>query len=75
MLSKGMSNIYLKVTNENKLTSPKLRFSLVTGSVIQELQFTKISLNCKASSCNLEIRVLRAKLLAAFLLLSFLKEL
>ena len=69
MLSKGMSNIYLKVTNENKLTSPKLRFSLVAWSVIQELQFTKISLNFKASSCNLEIRVLRAKLWAAFLLL------
>ena len=62
LLSKGMANIYLKVTTE---TFSKLRFSgfkkFVTRSVFSELQFTKISLNFKTSCCNLKIRGLGAK--------------
>ena len=63
LLSKGIANIYLKVTTE---TFSKLRFSgfkkFVTRSVFGELQFTKISLNFKTSCCNLKIRGLGAKL-------------
>ena len=69
LLSKGMSNIYLKVTIE---TFSKLRFSgfkkFVTRSVFGELQLTQISLNFKTSCCNLKIRGLGAKLCVAFLL-------
>ena len=76
LLSKGMSNIYLKVTIE---TFSKLRFSgfkkFVTRSVFGELQLTQISLNFKTSCCNLKIRGLGAKLCVAFLLFWFWKEL
>ena len=68
-LSKGMSNIYLKVTIE---TFSKLRFSefkkFVTRSVFGELQLIQISLNFKTSCCNLKIIGLGAKLCVAFLL-------
>ena len=68
-LSKGMSNIYLKVTIE---TFSKLRFSrfkkFVTRSVFGELQLTQISLNFKTSCFNLKIIGLGAKLCVAFLL-------
>ena len=67
LLSKGMSNIYLKVTIE---TFSKLRFSgfkkFVIGLVFEDLQFTQISLNFKTSCCNLKIRVPGAKLRVAF---------
>ena len=56
LLSKGMPNVYLKVTIE---TLSKLRFSFkkfVTISVIGELQLTQISLNFKTSYCNLKTR-------------------
>ena len=70
LLSKGMSNIYLKVTIE---TFSKLRFSgfkkFVTRSVFGELQLTQISLNFKTFCCNLKIRRLGVKLCVAFLLL------
>ena len=63
LLSKGMANIYLKVTTE---TFSKLRFSgfkkFVTRSVFGELQFTKISLNFKTSCRKLKMRGLGAKL-------------
>ena len=69
LLSKGMSNIYLKVTIE---TFSKLRFSgwkyFFTWSVFGELQLTQISLNFKTSCCNLKIRGLGAKMYVAFLL-------
>ena len=55
-----MSNIYLKVTTEKKLTFSKLRFSkfkkFFTRSVFGELQLTRISLNFKTSCYSLEIR-------------------
>ena len=58
-----------------KLTLSKLRFSkcnkFFTGSVF----FRQISLNFQTSCCNLKIRVLGAKLCAAFLLFQFWKEL
>ena len=58
-----MSNVYLKVTIE---TFSKLRFSafkkFVTRSVFGELQLTQVSLNFKASCCNLKIRGLGAKM-------------
>ena len=69
LMSKGMSNIYLKAS-----INKKLRFSLfkkfVSRSVFGELQLTKISLNFKSSCCNLKIRGLRAKALMAFLILT-----
>ena len=72
LLSKGISNIYLKVTIETFL---KLRFSgfkkFVTRSVFAELQLTQISLNFKTSCCNLKIRDLGAKLCLAFLFFQF----
>ena len=69
LLSKGMSNIYLKVITE---TFSKLRFSgfkkIGNRSVFWGLQLTQISLNFKTSYCNLKIRGLGAKLCVAFLL-------
>ena len=69
LLSKEMSNIYLKVTIE---AFSKLRFSgfknVVTRSVFGELQLTQMSLNFKTSCCNLKIRALGAKPCVAFLL-------
>ena len=69
LLSKGMSNIYLKVTYE---TFPKLRFSVskkfVTRSVFGEFQLTQISLNFKTSRCSLKTQGLGAKQCVAFLL-------
>ena len=65
LLSKGMSNVYLKVTIE---TLSKLRFSFkkfVTISVIGELQLTQISLNFKTSYCNLKTRGISTKLCVA----------
>ena len=63
LLSKGMSNIYLKVTIE---TFSKLRFSgfekFVTRSVFRDLQLTQISLHFKTCRCNLKMRDLGAKL-------------
>ena len=64
LLSKGMSNIYLKVTID---TFPKLQFSGFKKFVIGELQLTQISLNFKTSCCNLYIRGMGAKLCVAFL--------
>ena len=69
LLSKEMSNIYLKAIFE---TFSKLRFSgfkkFVTRSVFQELQLTQMSWNFESFCYNLKIRGLRAKLCAAFLL-------
>ena len=63
--SKGMSNIYSKVTIE---TFSKLPFSefkeFVTRSVFGELQLKQIVADC----CNLKIRGLGAKLCVIFLL-------
>ena len=63
LLTKKMSNIYVKVTIE---TFSKLLFSgfkkFVTRSVFGELQLTQISLNFKTSCCYLEIRGLGGKL-------------
>ena len=62
LLSKGMSNIYLKVTIK---TFSKLRLSgfkkFVTRSVLGELQLAQISLKFETSCCNLKIRDLGAK--------------
>ena len=58
LLSKGMSNIYRKVTVE---TLSKLRFSGFKKFI------TQILLNFK-TCCNLKIRGLGAKLCVAFLL-------
>ena len=67
LLSKGMSNVYLKVTIE---TFSKLRFSrfkkFVTRTVFGEIQLTQMSLNFTTSSSNLKIRGLGAKLCVAF---------
>ena len=76
LFSKGMSNIYLKVTVE---TFSKLWLSgfkiFVTSSVFGELQLTHISLTVKTSCCNLKTRDLGAKLCVAFLFLLLWMEL
>ena len=76
LFSKGMSNIYLKVTVE---TFSKLWLSgfkiFVTSSVFGELQLTHISLTVKTSCCNLKTRGLGAKLCVAFLFLLLWMEL
>ena len=59
LLSKGISNINLKVTIET----------------FSKLQLTQISLNFKTFCCNLKIRGLGAKLYLAFVLFQFGKEL
>ena len=60
ILSKGMSNIYLKVTIEKNYVL-KIRFlmfkNLFTRSVLEELQLTQTSLDFKTSCCNLKIKV------------------
>ena len=74
LFSKGMSNIYLKVTID---TFSKLPFSgfkkFVTRSVFVELHFTQLWLNFKTSCYNLKIRDLGAKLCVAFLYLLIFK--
>ena len=69
LLSKGMSNICLKVAVK---TSSKLQLSGLKKICHQfsfgELQLALISLNFKTSSCNLKIRRLGAKQCLAFLL-------
>ena len=69
LVSKGMSNIYLKVTIE-KVTYSKLRFSKFEKFISWSL--FGISLNFKTYCCNLKIIGLEAKLSVAFLL--FLKS-
>ena len=69
LLSKGMSNIYIKVTIETFSKLPLSGFKkFVTRLVFGELQPTQVSLNFKSSCCNLKIRGLGAKLCVAFLL-------
>ena len=58
LISKGMSNNYVKVTLE-KNVSPGQFWGAPT---------TRISLNLKTSCCNLKIRGLQAKLCLGFLL-------
>ena len=69
LLSKGMSNIYLKVTI--KMFS-KLRFCVfkkfITRSVFGELQLMQLSLNFRTCCCNLKIRGLGTKLFVVYLL-------
>ena len=67
LLTKGMSNIYLKVTTEEKLRTQNFDFlnlksSSPSRSVLGELQLTQRSLIFKTSYCNLKIRGLGAKL-------------
>ena len=62
LLSKGMSNIYLKVTIENKF---------VSTLVFRQVQLTPIQLNFQTSFNNLKIRDLRAKVCVASLLFLF----
>ena len=72
LLSKGMSNIYLKVTIEEKNGRYQNFDFLNLKNCYQhsfgELQLTQISLNSKTSCCNLKIRGLEAKLCMAFLI-------
>ena len=53
LINKELSNIYLKVTIEKKLTFSKLRFSMfknfVSKSVFGQFELTQISLNFKSS--------------------------
>ena len=62
LLSKGMSNIYLIVTIENKF---------VSTLVFRQLQLTPIQLNFQTSFNNLKIRDLSAKVCVTSLLFLF----
>ena len=71
-MSKGMSNIYLKVTIERTYALKTLIFlafnKFVSRSVFGEHQLTQISLKFKTSCYNLRIRGLGAKPCVALLL-------
>ena len=67
LLSKGMSDIYLRKTDVLKFKK------FMTRSVFGELQLTQISLNFKSSCCNLKIRGLGAKLCVTFPIIIILK--
>ena len=71
LISKGMSNIYLKFTIEKNWHSQNINFKKIfSRSVFGVLQLMKISLNFKTSCCNVKSRSLEEKLaisLAAFL--------
>ena len=79
LISKGMSNIYLKLTIGKNLCTQNFDFlsskKFFSRPVFGNLQLTQISLNFQNSCCNLKMRGLRAKLFVAFLLFSFGKEL
>ena len=58
LISKGMSNNYVKVTIEKNVSPGQLWGAPAT----------RISMNLKTSCCNLKIRGLQAKLCLGFLL-------
>ena len=73
LLSKGMSNVYLKVTIERNWRSQNFDFiynfnKFIMRSVFEEFQLTQISLNFESSCCNLKIRGLGVELCVAFVL-------
>ena len=72
LLSKGMPNIYLKVTIEKKRRTQNFDFlslkSSSSGPFFGELQLTQISFNFQTSCCNLKIRGLGTNLCLTFLL-------
>ena len=72
LLSKGMSNICLRVTLKKNWRSQNFDFlslkKFITRSVFGDFQLIQISLNFKTLCCNLKIRGLGAKLCGAFLL-------
>ena len=71
LLSKEMSNIYLKITIEEKnWRSQKFDFlgwKICHHVNFRELQLKQVSLNFKTSCCNLKITGLGAKLCLVFL--------
>ena len=69
LLSKGISNIYLKINIEEKNgRSENFNFLVLKDlSPGHQLQLKKISSNFKTSCYNLKIRGLGAKLCVAFL--------
>ena len=67
LISKGMSNIYSKVTTE-KMTFLKLRFSKFKN-FLSRFAFREISLSFKAFCCNLKTRGLGIITCVNFLLL------
>ena len=60
LISKGMSNVKLKVTNKKNWRSQNF-FEFVSRSQFGELQLIQILLNSKFSYCNWKIRGLREK--------------
>ena len=71
LFSKGMSNIFLKVSVEKKWQTQNFSImdlkSLSLGQFLRA-QLTQISFNLKFFCCNLKIRGLGTKLYVAFLL-------
>ena len=69
LISKEISNIYIKVTIQKNWRSQSFDYlKFFSKIVFGELQLMQISLNFKTSYCNLKVRGLWAKLCVAFLL-------
>ena len=68
-----MSNIYLKVINEEKNWPFSFKKFFANVS-FRELQHKKISLNFKTSRCNLKIRDLEAKMCVTFYCFHFIRS-
>ena len=70
LISKGMTNIYLKVTVEKIWLSQNFDLlslkHLSPGQFLVSSNFTQISLDFKTSCCSLKIKRLGAKLYVAF---------
>ena len=77
LISKEVSNVYLKVTIE-KVTYSKLRFSkfkkFVSRSIFEGFQLTQVSLSFRTSCCSLKIKRLVAKHGYFFSIILILKE-
>ena len=77
LISKEVSNVYLKVTIE-KVTYSKLRFSkfkkFFSGSIFEGFQLTQVSLSFRTSCCSLKIKRLVAKHGYFFSIILILKE-
>ena len=77
LLSKGMSNVYLKVTTEKKRRTRNFDFlslkSLSSGHFLGSCNSHRYHSIFKLLVCNLKIRGLRAKLCVAFSVIFILK--
>ena len=74
-LTKGVSNIYLKVTIEKNWRSQNFDFLILKICQPVSFHLTMILLNFKTKCCKLKVRGLGAKVCVSSLLFLFWKEL